>query len=193
MYLATPALLTRWNKVSLQDFLPVLATLHPKITILYFRLGCDQMLCSVLSTVVRVFPYLGTLTSDATNCGLGRLGPFVGILRAIERTFFLDGDRIFWRGGRKHFGQRGTDLIRETRTLQRKSYVLLRERCFSWCKRHFQRRGGRENMVEAMSWTRNTRAQRAIIERTLFFRSVLLLLNKRGLCKVGRRKQQNNF
>ncbi len=67
------------REVSPQEFLPVLPTLSPKISIWYFRPRCDQL---VLLTMVRpntvfatltmvwVFPYLRTLTSDATNGGL---------------------------------------------------------------------------------------------------------------------------
>ncbi len=48
------------HKVSLWDFLPILIALRPKIPIWYFRPGCDQKPCSVLSTVAQPFPYLST-------------------------------------------------------------------------------------------------------------------------------------
>ncbi len=43
--------------VSLQEFLPVLTALRPKIPIWYIRPGCDQI---VLLTRMRLFPYYGT-------------------------------------------------------------------------------------------------------------------------------------
>ncbi len=42
----------------------------------YSWLWCGQKLCSVLSTMVRVFRYFGTLTSGTTNGGLRYEGKF---------------------------------------------------------------------------------------------------------------------
>ncbi len=58
-----------WNfkpvvcKVSLQDFLPILAALQPKIPIWYFRLGRDQM---VLLMGVRLETMFGSFDRGAT-------------------------------------------------------------------------------------------------------------------------------
>ncbi len=47
-------------KVSLQNFLLILGAPRPKITIRSFWPACDQNQGSVLLTVVRLFPYLGS-------------------------------------------------------------------------------------------------------------------------------------
>ncbi len=51
-------------------FLPVLVTMPSKIPVHYFRPGCDQKPCSVLSTIVRLFPYLGTFDQWCDQWGL---------------------------------------------------------------------------------------------------------------------------
>ncbi len=57
------------RKVSLQDFLPVLVVLRPKIMIWYFWPGCDQKPCSLLSTVALLFLYLDTFDQWCDQCG----------------------------------------------------------------------------------------------------------------------------
>ncbi len=83
--------------------------LHPKIPIRYFRMGCDQL---VLLTVVRpkavfstfdsgVFPYLGTLTSDATNVGLRGGGEIK--IKILEREFNEHKKYKFWKVAAQFF------------------------------------------------------------------------------------------